>query len=89
LKEYETLIKQLPFLEVKVWEEVADRYFPDEETLIKWIDQPSIVPFLEAIPASKKQGFRDYVVEKMLEDTLQADGRYFETFRRINVSAKK
>ncbi|HEX7474920.1 MAG TPA: methyltransferase domain-containing protein [Dehalococcoidales bacterium] len=89
LDEYEKLVKEFPFTEIKVWGEIADRYFPDKETLIKWVDQPSIVPFLESIPELEKPGFRDYVVKKMLEETLQNDGRCFETFRRINLLAKK
>ncbi len=32
---------------------------------------------------------RDEVVERMIEETLQDDGRYFETFRRINVLVRK
>jgi trans-aconitate methyltransferase len=72
-----------------VWGENADRYFPDADSMIKWLDQPSLVPFLEAIPADRKQGFRDYVVEKMITSTRQQDGRCFETFRRINVWARK
>jgi trans-aconitate 2-methyltransferase len=87
--EYEELIRRFPFRDIIVWGEVADRYFPDEAALIKWIDQPSLVPFLEVVPIMEKEGFRQYVVEKMLEETRQADGRYFETFRRINVFARK
>ncbi|HEX7475225.1 MAG TPA: hypothetical protein VF318_04600, partial [Dehalococcoidales bacterium] len=89
IDEYEKLVSRFPFREVKVWGEVADRYFPDEEMLIKWVDQPSIVPFLQCLPELEKPGFRDYVVKKMLEETLQNDGRCFETFRRINLLAKK
>jgi len=85
---YEKLVRQFPFSEVRVWRENADRYFPDADSMIKWLDQPSLVPFLEAIPANKKQGFRDYVVEKMITVTRQEDGRCFETFRRINVWAR-
>jgi trans-aconitate 2-methyltransferase len=89
IKEYEKLANQSPFKETEVWGEIADRYFPDKEAMIKWIDQPSIVPFLENIPEPEKRAFRDYVVERMIEETLQSDGRCFETFRRINLSAAK
>jgi trans-aconitate 2-methyltransferase len=89
VEEYEKLVNGSLFREIKVWGENADRYFPDKESLIKWIDQPSLVPLLEHISGADKQAFRNYVVEKMLEETLQADGRCFETFRRINLSAKK
>jgi len=87
--QYELLVRELPFQEAKVWGENADRYFPDVEAITKWIDQPSLVPFLEVIPAKEKQGFRNYVVEKMIQATRQPDGRCFEPFRRINVWARK
>lgn len=89
VEEYEKLAGQSPFREISVWGEVDDRYFPDKETLIRWIDQPSLVPFLEYIPEREKHDFRELVIEKMLERTLQVDGRCFETFRRINLYAKK
>lgn len=37
---------------VRVWGENADRYFPDEEAMVAWIDQPSLVPFLAALPVA-------------------------------------
>lgn len=87
--EYEKIVRQFQFREIKVWGEIADRYFPDKETMIKWVDQPSIVPFLEVISDGYKKAFRDYIVEKMVEETLQPDGRCFETFRRINLFSVK
>jgi trans-aconitate 2-methyltransferase len=89
IDEYEHLAGQSQFTEVKVWGEIANRYFPDKDAMIKWVDQPSIVPFLEHIPIEAKSSFRDYVVERMIDETLQVDGRCFETFRRINFSGKK
>jgi trans-aconitate methyltransferase len=73
----------------RVWGENADRYFPDAEEMIKWIDQPSLVPFLAQVPDWAKPRLREYVVGRMIEKTRQDDGRCFETFRRINVSARK
>ncbi len=87
--EYEKRLKQFNFKETKVWGENADRYFPDAETMTKWVDQPSIVPFLKCVEMSDKQPFRDAVVEQMVEETIQPDGTCFETFRRVNVFAKK
>jgi len=86
---YKTIAAESDFVEVNVWGENADRYFPDADAMIKWIDQPSIVPFLKHVPPEDKDAFRDYVVEKMILETRQEDGRCFETFRRINLSAKK
>jgi trans-aconitate methyltransferase len=73
----------------RVWGENADRYFPDAGAMIKWIDQPSLVPFLAHLPDMARPRFREYVIRRMIELTRQADGRCFETFRRINVSAEK
>jgi len=89
LTEYTNLVGKSQFSEVRVWGEVADRYFTDKFTMIKWVDQPSLVPFLEFIPTENRTGFRDYVIEKMIDETLQSDGKCFETFRRINLLSKK
>ncbi|MCX6013397.1 MAG: methyltransferase domain-containing protein [Chloroflexi bacterium] len=89
IEEYEAILKTIPFTETRIWVEIADRYFPDTSSMIKWIDQPSIVPFLKSVPQSDKPAFRDSVVEKMLQETQQKDGTCFETFRRINVFARK
>ncbi len=88
-EEYEVLVSRFPFKEVRVWGENADRFFPDENDLIKWIDQPSLVPFLKHVKDADKQIFRNWVIEQMVKQTRQADGRCFETFRRINVFARK
>ena len=89
IDEYEKIVTQSGFAEVKVWGENADRYFADAETMTGWIEQPSLVPFLKCVGQKDKQSFRDTVVEKMVKETLQPDGTCFETFRRINVFAKK
>jgi len=89
IEEYQTLMNKLPYREVKVWGENADRYFPDADSITKWIDQPSLVPFVAILQPPSRGFFRDLVVHKMLEATKQADGTYFEKFRRINVSARK
>lgn len=77
------------FQGVRVWGENADRFFPDTVTMIRWIDQPCLVPFLAHIAGPMKDTFRDFVVSKMTERTKQEDGRCFEVFRRINISAVK
>ena len=89
IDKYRKILKQFDFKETKVWGQNEDRFFGDAEEMTKWIDQPSIVPFLKCVEMSDKQTFRDTVVERMVEEILQPDGRYFETFRRINVFAKK
>ena len=87
--EYEAMLDRSDFREARVWAENADRYFADAEEMTRWIDQPSIVPFLKCVDAADEQAFRDAVVERMIKETIQPDGTYFETFRRVNVFAKK
>ncbi len=89
LDEYENILKDFTFSELNVWEENTDRFFPDKEAVIRWVDQPNIVPFLEYIPEDKKKIFREIVIEQMTKEALQENGQYFEKFRRINVFAKK
>jgi trans-aconitate 2-methyltransferase len=89
VEEYRILVNQQPFSEIKVWLENADRHFPDAESLIRWIDQPSLVPFKAVLQPPNRGFFRDLVVQRMLETTQQADGTFFETFNRINVFARK
>ena len=87
VEEYPALMEASGMDKGRVWGENADRYFPDAAEMIRWIDQPSLVPFLAHLPDGAKLRFREYV--RMIELTRQADGRCFETFRRINVSAEK
>ena len=89
IDEYSQVISESELKEVKVWGENADRYFPDTETMMAWLDQPSLVPFLASVPESHQADFREYVVGEMIRETRQADGKCFETFRRLNLFAKK
>jgi len=89
VNEYHALAESSGLQNVQVWGENSDRYFPDEQAMIRWIHQPSLVPFLARVEDRKKDAFREFVVRRMIEETKQKDGRCFETFRRINVSAEK
>ncbi len=89
VEEYERLVRTQAFTDVKVWGEEADRYFANTEEMTGWIDQPSLVPFVHRLPRDEASAFRDEVIERMIALTRQPDGRCFETFRRINVSARK
>jgi trans-aconitate methyltransferase len=86
--DYEELVRRHHFSEWRVWMENVDRLFTEDE-MVLWIDQPSIVPFLAKLERGEKQTFRDEVVNKMLQRTMTPDGRFFETFRRLNLSAEK
>jgi len=87
--DYERLVGQCKFSMKRVWGETTDAYFANSEEMIGWIDQPCLVPFLIRIDAEDKGEFRHAVIEKMIERTMQTDGRCFETGRRINVRARK
>lgn len=87
--QYKALIDSVGFSEVEIVEENKDRYFSDADEMIRWIDQPSIVPFIKYIPNDRKEAFRQDVIQSMIERTKQTDGTCFETFRRINVTAVK
>jgi len=86
---YAKLVDAVPFSRAQVWGEVADRYFPDINTMVDWINQPSLVPFLAHLPSSMRSPFREAAVDRMIMSCRQADGRCFERFRRINVLAWK
>lgn len=89
VEEYEKLVLGIPFAKSRVRGENADRFFADAQTMIKWIDQPSLVPFMKLLPVEHKEDFRRVVIDGMILKTCQTDGRCFETFRRIDVFAKK
>lgn len=89
VEEYRSLVDEAAFAEKRVWGQKADRHFANTEEMVRWIDQPSLVPFLVCIAERDKGRFRDTVVEQMIERTLQKDGTCFESFRRINVFARR
>jgi len=87
--DYRTLVEEVAFSETRVWGEKADRYFADAAVLTGWIDQPSIVPFVQVLSDELKPGFRDVVAARAMERCRQPDGTYFVAFRRVNVFARK
>ncbi|WP_163336962.1 methyltransferase domain-containing protein [Desulfopila sp. IMCC35008] len=87
--DYQDLARSVSLTDVRVWGENADRYFPDEQAMIRWLDQPSLVPFLFYLGEREKGAFREVVINRMIEETKGVDGRCFETFRRINILAGK
>lgn len=89
VKQYEDLMHRSEFSDFRVWGENADHFFADIDGMIGWVDQPSLVPFIACVGEDDKQAFRRYVIDRMIEETRGADGRCFETFRRINVLARK
>jgi len=89
VEQYRKLLDDAAFGEKRLWHQSADKHFESVEAMVRWIDQPSIVPFLRDVNEKDRQRFRDAVVERMIERTRQSDGTCFETFCRINVLARK
>ena len=89
LDAYRELAARSVYSKVEVWGEIADRYFPDVEAMLKWIDNPSIVPFKEHLDTPTGERFHREVAERMIDETKQPDGTCFEQFRRINMIARK
>ena len=75
--QYAELIAAVGFSSCTIEEINRDRYFSNAAEMIQWIDQPSIVPFIQYIP------------REILNKTRQSNGTYFETFRRVKVYAEK
>ena len=86
---YTELITDIGYSHFTITEVNRDRFFPSFAEIIKWIDQPCLVPFMECIPDTHKSTFRKEVIDEMLERTRQPDGTCFETFRRLQVYAQK
>ena len=87
--DYTELVRHSPFGDADVWGENADRYFPDVNAMLGWIDHPAIVPFKQHLDTQTAERFHKAVADLMVEATKQSDGTCFETFRRINVLARK
>jgi trans-aconitate methyltransferase len=85
VNDYRAVADRVGFRELKVWGEKADRFFPDAEAMIRWLDQPSLLPFLPRVPPTQREGFRAAVITQMMDETGREDGRHFEAFRRIHV----
>lgn len=89
LEEYRLLAAQFQFRNLMICAENKDRFFPDVETMVRWIDQPCLPPFLCRLTPAEREPFRTEVVERMVGETRRPDGRCFESFRRIRVSGQK
>lgn len=86
---YRQRASRLPCRELRVYGDDADRFFPDAETMTRWIDRPCLVPFLPCVAPTDREAFRAEVIERMVQATRQPDGRCFELFRRVQVFLRK
>jgi len=88
-EEYGDLLVRSGFMGIRAWIENADRNFPDEESYVGWINQPSLVPFVSFLPEDKASLFAKRVIKEAKTIAEQEGGTYFEYFRRLNVYAIK
>lgn len=86
---YGILVRGSDFGSAEVWGEVADRDFPDTEAMLGWLDHPAIVPFKKYLDSETAESFHKAVAARMIDETRQPTGTCFETFRRINLVARK
>lgn len=89
LPAYEDLLHRSGFAQWQAWTEHKDRRFPGADAIVGWIDNPCLIPFVQALPPGLRQPFRDGVVAAMLARTRQPDGAHVEPFVRMNVRAWK
>ena len=90
VEQYQILVRKTAFRDSRVWGENADRHFATKEDMVKWIEQPSIIPFLRSLTSSEIQKqFTNEVIGRMLHQTRTETNTFFETFRRLNITAKK
>jgi len=89
LSAYEEVLRTSRFAEWRAWMEHRDQRFPNPDAIVGWIDNPCLIPFVQALPAELRKPFRDAVVEAMLARTRQPDGTHLEPFRRLNVWARR
>ncbi|MAD80408.1 MAG: methyltransferase type 11 [Planctomycetaceae bacterium] len=89
VESYERLVMDSPFADVRVWGENADRHFPDVATMLRWLDQPAILPFKRQLDSETAERFHAAVAARMERETIQPDGTCFEAFERVNVFARK
>jgi trans-aconitate methyltransferase len=82
---YRRLASRLRCWELRVYGENADRFFPDAEAMIRWIDQPCLVPFLPHVAPPGREAFRAEVIDQTVQATRQPEDQCFELFRRDHV----
>lgn len=89
LPAYENMLRRSGFARWRAWIENKDQRFAGPDAIIGWIDNPCLIPFVQALPAELRKPFRDRVVEATLARTRRTDGSHVEAFVRMNVWARK
>lgn len=86
LPAYENLLQRSGLAEWRAWTEIKDQRFPSADAIIGWIDNPCLIPFLQALPADLRKPFRDGVVGATLTRTRRPDGSLIEAAIRFALS---
>lgn len=71
-EDYAEIVAASGFSSCNISEVNRDRFFANADEMIGRIDQPSIMPFIRALPEEVRGKFRGDVVGAMLERTQQA-----------------
>ena len=88
--EYENLLANAHFNIHSVSLDTDKRLFSDTDAIVRWIEQPCLVPFLDFIQDERdKKDFHDVVVNEILRRTKKGDGTHLEIFKLLNVTAAK
>ena len=58
VSEYEELLLISSFHEWRAWIEPKEQGFPTAEAIVGWIDNPALIPFVQALPADLRNPFR-------------------------------
>jgi len=86
---YHALLGHARFAESHTLSQSDDKYFKSLDEMVAWIDQPCLVPLLASIDDEEWKRLCDTVINQMIKRTKQANGTLFETFPRLNVSARR
>ena len=71
--------------------DTEDRVYRSRETLVAWLDQPVLVPFLAHLRGKgvSAAAFRREVVTRMVEATQNGDGTYTVRFGHLLLTARR
>lgn len=88
-EKYARWLEQATFTDVVIEDIEVPVLFSDAAEVAAWLAQPTLVPFVERMPAEAARAFVVAVTRDVLEGIRQADGRLVERVRRFKVSASR
>ena len=86
---YRAMLATVGFVDVEVLAGDVVVEFAGADEVRRWLEQPTLVPFLAVLDPHRRDAFRDLVVARMTAASSGADGVHREWFRRIAVTARK